>query len=35
MEPKLQTAHEEVCIGRGALDERVKEDGNDFWTWSK
>ena len=32
MEPKLQTAHEEVCIGRGALDKRAKEDGNDLWT---
>ena len=35
MEPKLQTAHEDVCIGRGALDELLKEDGNDHWTWSK
>jgi hypothetical protein len=35
MKPKLQTEHEEVFIGRGALDERLKEDGNDLWTWSK
>jgi hypothetical protein len=35
MEPKLQTVHDEVHIGRGALDTRLKEDGNDFWTMSK
>ena len=35
MKPKLQTAHDVVCIGRGALDERLKAEGNYCWTWSK
>jgi hypothetical protein len=35
MKPKLQTTHDDVCIGRGALDERLKPEGNYRWTWSK
>ena len=35
MKPKLQTKHVDVFIGRGALDERLKPEGNYWWTWSK